>query len=136
MVQKAEVAIALPFSIDPYGKVTQTTDQSKIWADKVRSVIGTALRERVMRPTFGTDIPSAVFESQEDADGRVQELVAVSFNSQLPRLTLQGVSTAFDEYSGTLTLEITYALPNEEVVSTTIGLIIISANLIPYEERQ
>lgn len=136
MVQKAEVAIALPFSIDPYGKVTQTTDQSKIWADKVRSVIGTALRERVMRPTFGTDIPSAVFESQEDADGRVQELVAVSFNSQLPRLTLQGVSTAFDEYSGTLTLEITYALPNEEVVSTTIGLIIISGNLIPYEERQ
>jgi phage baseplate assembly protein W len=136
MAKKIEVAIALPFSIDPYGKVTQTTDQTKIWADKVRSVIGTALKERVMRPTFGTDIPSAVFENQEDADGRVQELVATSFNSQLPRLTLQGVSTVFDEYSGTLNIEVTYALPNEEVVSTTIGLIVISGNLIPYEERQ
>lgn len=136
MAQKTEVAISLPFSIDPYGKVTQTNDQSKIWADKVRSVIGTALRERVMRPTFGTDIPSAVYENQEDADARVQELVSSSFNTQLPRLALQSVTNTFDQYSGTLTVEVIYALPNEEVVSTTVGLIVISENLIPYEEPQ
>ena len=134
MAQKTEVAISLPFSIDPYGKVTQTTDQSKIWADKVRSVIGTALKERVMRPTFGTDIPSAMYESQEDADARVQQLVSASFNTQFPRLALQSVTNTFDQYSGTLTVEVIYALPNEEVVSTTVGLIVISGNLIPYEE--
>lgn len=136
MAQKAEVAISLPFSIDPYGKVSQTTDQSKIWADKVRSVIGTALKERVMRPTFGTDIPSAVFENQEDANARIQELVSSSFNTQLPKLALQSVSNSFDQYSGTLTVEVVYALPNEDVVSTTVGLIVISGNLIPYEETQ
>lgn len=136
MVYKTETAISLPFSIDPYGKVAQTTDQTKIWADKVRSVIGTALRERVMRPTFGTDIPSAVFENQEDADGRVLELVSTSFNNQLPRLDLQSVSNSFDQYSGTLTVDITYALPNEEIVSTTVGLIVVSGTLIPYEEPQ
>ena len=136
MVKKIETAISLPFSIDPYGKVTQTIDQSKIWADKVRSVIGTAVKERVMRPTFGTDIPSAVFENQEDADARVRELVSTSFNTQLPMLELSDVSTSFDQYSGTLTVEIIYALPNEEVVSTTVGLIVISGNLIPYEEPQ
>lgn len=134
MVKKAEVAISLPFTIDPYGKVAQTTDQSKIWADKVRSVIGTAVRERVMRPTFGTDIPAAVFENQEDADGRIQELVGSSFNTQLPQLNLDSVSSIFDSYTGTLNVEITYALPNEEIVSTTVGLIVISGNLIPYEE--
>ena len=53
----SEIAMSLPFSIDPYGKVSSTTDQKKIWADKVRSVLGTALRERVMLPTFGTLIP-------------------------------------------------------------------------------
>lgn len=136
MVLKPEVAISLPFSIDPYGKVTQTTDQSKIWADKVRSVIGTALKERVMRPTFGTDIPSAVFENQEDADSRIQELVSSSFNTQLSRLDLQTVNSVFDQYSGTITVEVVYALPNEEVVSTTVGLIAVSGNLIPYEETQ
>lgn len=136
MAQKPEVAIALPFSIDPYGKVTQTIDQSKIWADKVRSVIGTAIRERVMRPTFGTDIPSAIYENQEDADARIQEVVSSSFNTQLPRLALQTVNSTFDQYSGTLNVEVVYALPNEEVVATTIGVIVISGNLIPYEETQ
>lgn len=136
MVYKTETAISLPFSIDPYGKVAKTTDQTKIWADKVRSVIGTALKERVMRPTFGTDIPSAVFENQEDADGRILELVSTSFNNQLPRLDLQSVSNSFDQYSGTLTVDITYALPNEEIVSTTVGLIVVSGTLIPYEEPQ
>lgn len=136
MVYKTETAISLPFSIDPYGKVAQTTDQTKIWADKVRSVIGTALKERAMRPTFGTDIPSAVFENQEDADGRILELVSTSFNNQLPRLDLQSVSNSFDQYSGTLTVDITYALPNEEIVSTTVGLIVVSGTLIPYEEPQ
>lgn len=134
MAKKPEVAIALPFSIDSYGKVTQTTEQSKIWADKVRSVIGTGLRERVMRPSFGTDIPSLVFENQEDAEGRVLELVNGSFNTQLPRLELQSVNTLYDSYTNTLNVEITYALPNEEVVTTTVGLILISGNLIPYEE--
>lgn len=133
-IKKEEVAIALPFSIDPYGRVTQTTDQTKIWADKVRSVIGTALNERVMRPLFGTDIPLAVFENQTDAQGIVQDLVSTSFNTQLPRLTLQSVSSVFDEYTSTLNVEVIYALPNDEVVSTTIGFIALEGNLIPYEE--
>ena len=134
MAKKTEVAISLPFTIDAYGKVAQTTDQAKIWADKARSVVGTAVRERVMRPTFGTDIPSAVFENDTDADGRIRELVSSSFNTQLPQLNLQDVTSTFDTYSGTLTVTITYGLPNQEVVSTTVGLIAISGNLIPYEE--
>lgn len=134
-VKATEIAIALPFSIDPYGKVTQTTDQSKIWADKVRSVVGTALNERVMRPLFGTDIPLAIFENQDTASDIVQDLVNTSFNTQLPRLELDSVSTAFDTFTGTLTVEVIYALPNEETVSTTIGFIALSGNLIPYEEN-
>ena len=129
-----EIAIALPFSIDPYGKVSQTKEQSKIWADKVRSVIGTALKERVMRPLFGTDISSSVYEGQDFAELSVKDAVATAFNTQLQRLQLQSVSSVFDTYTNTLTVDVTYALPNDEVVSTTIGIISISGNLIPREE--
>jgi len=129
-----EIAIALPFSIDPYGKVSQTKEQSKIWADKVRSVIGTALKERVMRPLFGTDISSSVYEGQDFAELSVKDAVATAFNTQLQRLQLQSVSSVFDTYTNTLTVDVTYALPNDEVVSTTIGILSISGNLIPREE--
>lgn len=131
----AEVAISLPFSIDPYGRVGSTTDQTKIWADKVRSVIGTALRERVMRPKFGTDIPLSVFENQEDAQTQIQFEVSQAFNDQLQNLNLQSISSVFDEYTGIMQVDVTYALPNDEVTSTSIGLIQIEGNAIAIEEN-
>jgi phage baseplate assembly protein W len=131
----AEVAISLPFSIDPYGRVGSTQDQTKIWADKVRSVIGTALRERVMRPKFGTDIPLAVFENQEDAQTQIEFEVNQAFNEQLQKLTLQSVDSVFDEYTGIMQVEVIYALPNDEVTSTSIGLIRIQGNAIAIEEN-
>jgi phage baseplate assembly protein W len=131
----AEVAISLPFSIDPYGRVGSTQDQTKIWADKVRSVIGTALRERVMRPKFGTDIPLAVFENQEDAQTQIEFEVNQAFNEQLQKLTFQSVDSVFDEYTGIMQVEVIYALPNDEVTSTSIGLIRIEGNTIAIEEN-
>lgn len=130
----SETTISLPFSIDPYGKISTTTDQSKIWADRVRSVIGTAVKERVMNPEFGTRIPYTAFETQEEADLRIEDEARTAFLQQLPLLSLQSVSSAFDEYTGIITLEVVYALPNDRKVSTTIGLAAINGNLPLYEE--
>ena len=74
-----ERAISLPFSIDSYGGVATTTDQSKIWADKVRSVLGTMLRERVMRPDFGTVIPYSLFNGETSAVDEIRGEVSKAF---------------------------------------------------------
>lgn len=129
-----EIAMALPFSIDPYGKVTTTTEQSKIWADRVRSVIGTAYRERVMRSEFGTSIPYTAFDSQEEAQNRIENEIRNAFLIQLPLLTLSSVSSSFDEYTGFIYITVIYALPNDQKVSTTIGLASIKGTIPIYEE--
>lgn len=131
----AEKTLALPFSIDPYGKVTVTTDQSKIWADRVRSVMGTFLRERVMRPEFGTDIPYSVFNTQEAAQQEISTETTQAFNQHLPLLKLDSVSSSFDSYTSVMNVTITYKLPNDVVVDTTIGLLTVRGNLPPYEEN-
>lgn len=131
-----EKALSLPFSIDPFGAVTVASDQRKIWADRVRSVVGTTLGERVMRPDFGGKIAFSVFNSQEDAAEAIRTTVSEVFNSQLPLLTLQDVATSFDELTGTVYADITYALPNEEIILTTnIGLIYIDGNNQPIKEN-
>lgn len=132
----AEKALSLPFSIDSFGKVSDTSDSKKIWSDRVRSVIGTALRERVMRPDFGTDIPSSVFETTEDADVQIKAEVISAFNDQLQALTLDSTTTTFDEFTGIMNVDITYALPNDEVTSTSIGLVSISGTSPVYEESR
>lgn len=130
-----EKTIALPFSIDPYGKVTSTSEQSKIWADRVRSVVGTTVKERVMRPTFGSDIAYGVFDTQAAADEMIKINVEQVFNAQLPLLKLGTVTTSYDEYTGTLNTTVTYSLPNDQVVTTNIGIVTVSGNTPPTQEN-
>lgn len=129
-----ERTISLPFTIDAYGVVGSTSDQSKIWTDRVRSVIGTSLRERVLRPEFGTVIPFAMFETMDDAGTEIRAEISKAFNEQLPLLSLEKVELRIDESSSTISATITYDLPNNETVSTTIGLIGLKGNNPALEE--
>ena len=131
-----EVAIALPFTLTSYGSIGTTTDQSKIWADRVRSVIGTTLRERVMRPTFGTTITHAFMETQDTASISITSEVSSAFALLLPNLTLNSVDTSVDEYSGEVSATISYSLPNNDVVDTTVAIANVIGTLPPYEENQ
>ena len=130
----SEVALNLPFSVDSFGKISVTTDQSKIWMDRVRSVAGTTLRERVMRPTFGTLIPYALFETDSTATAQVNTELQKAFNDQLPLLGFVSADVTIDEYTNILTAEVIYTLPNQEVVSTVVGLALINGNNPIYEE--
>jgi uncharacterized protein len=122
----AEIGISLPFSIDSYGKINVTDQQPKLWADRVRSVIGTAIGERVMRPEFGSEISYAEFKTSDDAAAQIENTVSHSFETQLSRLRLQSVTTSLDEYTGNLNVTIIYALPNQELVTTTLGFVSVN----------
>jgi phage baseplate assembly protein W len=116
----AEKAISLPFLIDPYGRVASTQSQSKIWSDKVKSVLGTTLRERVMRPNFGTLIPYSLFNTENTAAVEIESEVNKAFTEQLALLTLEKVNVTSDPYTNVLTIEVIYGLPNDEIVSTVV----------------
>lgn len=131
----SEVAISLPFSIDSFGGINKTSNQSKIWADKVRSVIGTSIRERVMRPSFGTLIPFSLFNGEESATSEIQEEVRIAFASRLSLLTLNETEVTQGSYAGEVIVTITYSLPNEEVQQTSVGFINIRGEFPPYEEK-
>jgi phage baseplate assembly protein W len=131
----AEVTLALPFSINAYGEVTSTTDQRKIWADRVRFVIGTNLQERILNPDFGTLIPSAFMQTGDDAMNLITAEVERAFPSFLELLTLNNVDVSFDEYTGTTNVNITYGLPNGEVTNTVVAITYIGGNQISAEEN-
>ena len=130
-----EVAISIPFSFDVFGKVTTTTDQKKIWSDRVRSVIGTNLRERLMRPEFGCLVPSSFMETQDMASSMVITEVGRAFSSQLQPLTLQTVDTTFDEPTGVIEVTVLYSLPNNDQIDTTVSFVYINNNQPIYEEN-
>ena len=130
-----ETAISLPFSLSSFGKVADTTDQKKIWQDRVLSVIGTSMYERVMRPNFGTSITSYMFDNQDTAQAEIKNEVTNAFGSQLTKLKLVNTVTTFDTYLETVSVTITYSLPNSDVVTTVIATALINNTAPLFEEN-
>jgi hypothetical protein len=118
-----ETSISLPFKVTSYGSIATTTEQSKLWSDRVRAVIGTNIRERVMLPDFGTLVPEAFMQTEEDAEATIKTEVERGFTKYLDQLTLSSVNITFDEYANTTNVTILYQLPNNEEASVTIGIV-------------
>ena len=139
----SEVAVSLPFVIDSYGKVATATTQSDIWAGRVLSVMGTALRERIFRPSFGTLIPFFMFETTDTATKEITNEVHKAFATQLSLLTLVRVDITLDNYSqdtytdstsDRLKVSIQYSLPNNDQQTTVVGFVIVNQKNPIYEE--
>lgn len=104
------VAITLPFTIGPNG-VKKTEDYSKIWKDRVYGVVLTNLEERVMSPSFGTQVKSSLFETADAAIDRCRQSIQIGFSKWLPDLTLNLVTGSLDADDGSLNIEILYSIP-------------------------
>lgn len=116
------ISIAIPFRIDEFGKVATTSSLPKLYADRVRSVIGTALGERVFRPEFGTSIPSGVFDTVEVIEDLIDSEIRAAFSRHLPVLTFLNVVINFDDKDNVISVEVEYALPDGKEVSTVVGI--------------
>jgi phage baseplate assembly protein W len=130
-----ETALAFPFSIDDYGNVVYTTDQSEIWAGRVKSVVGTVLGERVMRPTYGTDMKRVFFNTRDAAEDTIRKEISRVFTSYLPLLSLGDIAIDFSEFLGKAEVLITYTLPNLIEVQTSVGIVTIDGTRPAYEEN-
>ena len=130
-----EYAISFPFRLDSYGDVAKTKDPSKIWADRLISVIGTMVGERVARPAFGTQIANQWLNGLSGIDGDMQSEIQQAFIEFLPLLTLLGTSFEHDDANGSLKVIITYSLPNDKVETTVIALVSIGNQQPQYQEN-
>jgi phage baseplate assembly protein W len=109
-----ERAIVLPFSVDSSGSILSSNDQRVIWQSRVISAVMTEIGERVFRPQYGGRIKSSLFQAESDATRIVNESVAEVFTNFLPALVLNNVSATMDEQEGTLSLTISYTIPNKD----------------------
>lgn len=128
-----EQAIKLPFTIGFTGSIESTTDQKKIWADRVLSVIGTAEGERVQRYYFGSKIHFDTFETVSEAESRIYSSISEAFSRYLPLLSFNNLQTSFSQDTGVLTVTVFYFLPDGTDGTTQVGTVQISGNQPPKE---
>lgn len=101
--------------------VAYTTDFKQIWQNRILLVLGTRPGERIMRPDFGSNLYTVLFESQSNALSIANSSINDAFAAWLPDLSLKQINPSFDQSTNTLTINILYGLPNGEVDSVTIN---------------
>lgn len=113
-------AITFPFTLDPFGVVNTTTSQEKIYQDRVLTLLSTTVGERPMRANYGTDIASALFETQGDAKKAAEIAIRTAMKTWLPDVTLEEINIASIDDSGILTINISLVLPDYSSTAVTI----------------
>jgi phage baseplate assembly protein W len=128
-----EKAISLPFTLGFTGSIESTTSQSKIWADRVLSVIGTAIGERVQRYYFGSKIHFDNFDTVSKAESQIYSSISEAFSMYLPLLGFTDLQTTYSKDTGTLNVTVFYSLPDGTQDSTKVGTVQINGNQPPKE---
>ena len=123
-----ELSMSLPFRVDEYGTISATIDQSKIWADRVRAVIGTAIGERVYRPEFGCTAATSAFETEEETEAILLAEIRNAFLDYLPLCLLEEVTVSVDEQTRIVNAEVTYTPPNSSTFSLQVGVATINGD--------
>jgi len=111
-------AISLPFNFDDTGSIGTTANQGKIWEDRVIMTVMTNMGERVMRPTFGSDVPKAVGQNINDALSIIKQSVSVAFSRWLTPLELIDVTGYIDQADGYLIVQIKYRYRAQNIIQT------------------
>jgi len=119
-------SISFPFTLDPFGKVTSTTDQRKIYQDKVLTLLSTAVGERPMRPTYGTNIATAMFENQGKIEEAINQAIRTAISNWIPELSVEKINIKGFLDDGAVSVEVNVTLPDFveasiTVVSTTLN---------------
>jgi phage baseplate assembly protein W len=130
----SESTLARPFSLDGFGNIKTTSDQNIIWSNRVRSAIGTIQGERVFRPSYGTKIADASFETFTSMEEIITREVGRVFSELLPLLTFVSLEVSHDVRLNTFTVDVTYELPNRTQETTQAGVMVVSNINPPYEE--
>jgi phage baseplate assembly protein W len=128
-----EQAISLPFTLGFTGSIDATTDQRKIWADRVLSVVGTAVGERAQRYHFGSKIHFATFENVTSAESQLSRDISEAFSMHLPLLSFNDLQTSYSQSTGVLDVTVFYSLPDGTESTAQVGTVQISGNQPPKE---
>lgn len=110
----AQRAISLPFSFNASGGLSYTEDETKIWQDRVAVVVMTKLRERVMRPTYGSNVNVVLFEALSVGFVTAKQTIESAFSSWLPQLTLVDVLGNYSEENSTIDISIIFKYKKDE----------------------
>lgn len=115
-----------PYTISPTGVVTPTGNPSKIYLDKVLTLLSTNVGQRPMTPEYGVDWELALFENEGNAAKGAYQAIKVAIATWLPEVEVKDIEISFDSLSGIETVTLSLRLPDDTMANLAINSDIIN----------
>jgi phage baseplate assembly protein W len=103
-------ALQYPFGLSPTGSIAVVTTYPELVKNQLIDVLMTNFLERAMRPSYGSDLRSALFDPTDIlARADAAKVVAKRINDFCPRVILQGVKFLLDDtQQSTVFVDVSY----------------------------
>lgn len=115
------VAISFPYTLDPSGVAQVTSSASKIYLDRVLTLLSFYVGQRPMEPTYGVDWSKSLFENNSDARIAIPIAINEAITKWIPQVSVTSVEFAGENIDGTENVVVSLRLPDDTLTSLTIN---------------
>lgn len=128
-----ERALSFPFRFSSRLVANEVASPEKIWDQRVRAALLTRKGERFSRMAYGSRLAEMVFDGGQVNETAIKDEVGRTFAGLLPALTLDSVEVVWDELAKQTIVAVSYQLPNQDTVTTSIGSLLVDGISPPNE---
>jgi len=115
------LAISFPYTIDPNGVAQYTESATKIYVDRVLTLLSYYVGQRPMLPTYGVDWSKSLFENDSNAQIAIPLAISEAIAKWIPEVSVTSVYFAGDNFDGTENVIVSLKLPDDTLTSLTIN---------------
>jgi phage baseplate assembly protein W len=119
-------AISFPFTLDPFGALETTDLPSKIWTDRVLTLLSTNIGQRPILTDYGTDIMRYLFENENNTALGVDQAIRSAIANWLPEILVKEISITNVDSEGRFVVDLTILLPDSTIKTLDVSKAILS----------
>lgn len=119
-------AISFPFSLNPFGVVDSTELPSKIWVDRVLTLLSTNIGQRPILTDYGTDIMRFLFENENNTALGVDQAIRSAIANWLPEISVKEIAITNLDSEGRFVIDLTVLLPDSTIKTLDVSKAIFS----------
>ena len=119
-------ALNFPFTFNYFGVVDTTTTVSKIYEDRVLTLLSTNIGQRPMTPTYGTNLGVALFENDNNFGPAAAQAIRTAISNWIPDISIDSIVIGtIDPVTGEGSITITIVTPDNilTAINTTTAIL-------------
>ena len=114
------IAIRYPFTLNN-GKVEATYSPTKLYTDRVLTLLSTNIGQRPILQGYGANMDYALFENENDLALAVKSAASEAIKKWIPQVKVESITVAPLDTDGAAQVEIIIGLPDNTTSSVSVN---------------